>query len=725
MGQGSSREGPGPPRTNQRSTRRTNSRPASIAFMPNPLNPNPFHREAPPPSGDQNRRHSLTLADLLNRPRAQHEPRSESPSRRRSRLHRARSSVTTHMPNFISRRVSTITERRRTHTPGPTPLTTLQESSNDSDPSSSSPATGLPQVESGPDLNLNFEERSSTSQGGGSLPNTADGSYRPGSGLTDRIHALSRSRELSRLTASIRRRRARRGIPNEDNTAMLSRLLSMAAAATAASLMGASPENAVNDLRRAATHVEGDDGTFDHFLQTLRNGQLVNHLGANDGSSENGGEGQSNRSLDFFRMFRFGTQNQTRPRNPDTSRPTSSGSGVAGATSSQGGEGNNGEEDDVERMVPVLIVGIRSLNADQETGPDHNDAMPSFIDALTSFPTTVNIGLSNQSPTPQPQPERPLSPHLTTTPTWRERRNGRVFSPRDSHRRNPLSGLTRPQSEIIDSSTSSNTSSPHPPPASPSSRPLSSLSSGTTTRPVSLTGTGTSSREGLSQTPSDQAGLRNSRVFSDMEDPTVSNPTQPRPQSLYDRPRHRSGSARRRGIVAPEPPPGDREGNRSWIIYVLGGSYPENHPILSTPSLFTDQPSYEDMLLLSSILGPAKPPVASSEDVDASGGLFNFIDETTALSLEGDEKLIVASTENCLVCLSGYQPSEVARRLNTCGHIFHRDCIDQWLTTGRNACPLCREQGVEEKSAPNPQASGDPGPSEGDENLFGVAGMNA
>ena len=58
------------------------------------------------------------------------------------------------------------------------------------------------------------------------------------------------------------------------------------------------------------------------------------------------------------------------------------------------------------------------------------------------------------------------------------------------------------------------------------------------------------------------------------------------------------GSSRRHGIVgdgevdpsstsslAGTNPP---EGTRTWIVYVLGGSYPEDHPILTTPSLFTD-----------------------------------------------------------------------------------------------------------------------------------------
>ncbi|KAF2637466.1 hypothetical protein P280DRAFT_361979, partial [Massarina eburnea CBS 473.64] len=159
-----------------------------------------------------------------------------------------------------------------------------------------------------------------------------------------------------------------------------------------------------------------------------------------------------------------------------------------------------------------------------------------------------------------------------------------------------------------------------------------------------------------------------------------------------------SGSSRRNGVVEPDTNPG--EGSRSWIIYVLGGSYPENHPILTTPSLFTDSPTYEDMLLLSSLLGPAKPPVASEEDVAAAPGLFRIVRQAgilVAQAAEGADDIVILPTDaRCLVCLADFEIDEEARRLVNCGHIFHRTCIDQWLTTGRNSCPLCRGEGVKE-----------------------------
>lgn len=142
--------------------------------------------------------------------------------------------------------------------------------------------------------------------------------------------------------------------------------------------------------------------------------------------------------------------------------------------------------------------------------------------------------------------------------------------------------------------------------------------------------------------------------------------------------RYGAGAPRRRGVVEPDNNPG--EGSRSWIIYVLGGSYPENHPILTTPSLFTDSPTYEDMMLLSSILGPAKPPVASEEDVASAPGLFRIRSIGGVLMAEafdGEETLSLANDARCLVCLCDFEADEEARKLVKCEHLFHKVCIDQ------------------------------------------------
>jgi hypothetical protein len=138
--------------------------------------------------------------------------------------------------------------------------------------------------------------------------------------------------------------------------------------------------------------------------------------------------------------------------------------------------------------------------------------------------------------------------------------------------------------------------------------------------------------------------------------------------------------------------------SRSWIIYVLGGSYPENHPILTTPSLFTENPTYEDMMLLSTLLGPAKAPVATDDDVQSAGGVYELVVATpieengTVTSATSDRLMAIVTAETkgdsdpesvylevghrCLVCLCDFEVKETARRLAKCGHLFHKECID-------------------------------------------------
>lgn len=43
----------------------------------------------------------------------------------------------------------------------------------------------------------------------------------------------------------------------------------------------------------------------------------------------------------------------------------------------------------------------------------------------------------------------------------------------------------------------------------------------------------------------------------------------------------------------------------------------------------------------------------------------------------------------CSVCLADYQAEDRLQQIPACGHTFHMDCIDHWLTS-HSTCPLCR-----------------------------------
>lgn len=87
------------------------------------------------------------------------------------------------------------------------------------------------------------------------------------------------------------------------------------------------------------------------------------------------------------------------------------------------------------------------------------------------------------------------------------------------------------------------------------------------------------------------------------------------------------------------------------------------------------------MILLSSLLGPAKPPVATRDDVNSAGGLFRLVEYGGSLVAEevngGGGALQIREGERCLICLSDYEAAEEIRQLTECKHVYHRECIDQ------------------------------------------------
>ncbi|CAI0470281.1 unnamed protein product [Linum tenue] len=46
--------------------------------------------------------------------------------------------------------------------------------------------------------------------------------------------------------------------------------------------------------------------------------------------------------------------------------------------------------------------------------------------------------------------------------------------------------------------------------------------------------------------------------------------------------------------------------------------------------------------------------------------------------------------ESCAVCLYEFGRRDDVRWLESCRHVFHRDCLDCWMDQERSTCPLCR-----------------------------------
>lgn len=129
----------------------------------------------------------------------------------------------------------------------------------------------------------------------------------------------------------------------------------------------------------------------------------------------------------------------------------------------------------------------------------------------------------------------------------------------------------------------------------------------------------------------------------------------------------------------------------TFLVYVVGGNYPRNHPILSIPALVTGAPlTDEEMILVGELMGEVKPPTATAEEVEKSG--LRVFDASEIQGLVGSGQVLDGSAERCLVCLSDFERGEECRLLG-CRHVFHKDCVDQWIKVGRNACPACRTEG--------------------------------
>ena len=52
--------------------------------------------------------------------------------------------------------------------------------------------------------------------------------------------------------------------------------------------------------------------------------------------------------------------------------------------------------------------------------------------------------------------------------------------------------------------------------------------------------------------------------------------------------------------------------------------------------------------------------------------------------LQTDEKA-------CSICLDEFEQNSTIRKI-TCGHLFHVECIDKWLTENSYKCPVCRSE---------------------------------
>ncbi|KAJ5655151.1 hypothetical protein N7507_007101 [Penicillium longicatenatum] len=479
--------------------------------------------------------------------------------------------------------------------------------------------------------------------------------------------------QLMRRLPGLLRARSARSLRREEQTP-LSRVLQLAAAAIAAQLSGANGPPLPNIQ---ALGNDGLDGSLETFIQSLQSATSTQAqpTASAEGSSNTGNEGPSP-PVNFLRVFRFANADSPVDANPldrnpnESENPEPPSDGMSVDEPPQAAEG---------RTVTLVVVGVRSVPAGSGGTSEQGPSAPGGpgLDALLGLPFLS----PNAIPRPQEAPGD-LGQRADGRPRLHVPRPPGSIPSVAELLRNP--GANGPR-RLSDAGSR----------ASLPNFPLSAFTSTPSRRPSSASAMTSSVLPQLHENHS-------VRPTVEPTDESVPPPSAARQRRRSDSEyaRHRalgSGSIRRNGVVEPDQPP--PSGGRSWLIYVVGTNLSENHPALTTPSLFTDSPTYEDMILLSSLLGPAKPPVATQADVNSAGGLFRLVEYDGSLvaeSINGAGAIHIQDGERCLICLSDYEVAEEVRELVKCKHVFHRDCIDQWLTTGRNSCPLCRGEGVDE-----------------------------
>ncbi|EEP77837.1 predicted protein [Uncinocarpus reesii 1704] len=486
-----------------------------------------------------------------------------------------------------------------------------------------------------------------------------------------------------RRSAAIRSRATRLLRRDEPPQTPLAHILHLAASALAAQISGNTVPATPNVQNAGADGLEGPLESLLQGLQQIASSQ--EEASTNDNPTEGGFP-----NVNFLRVFRF--SNPDSPQDHSTvSSQTPEDSGDPMETDTQ----ETGEDNPERRLLTLVVVGVRSIPVNANTGHENGNNGRLNVESLLrlSFLSAGNL-LRNERG----------SGGLLRRGDGRSRfSTGRNSVPghpsHDGHRHQRSSASSRRHSDagsLADLSSSLPTvlsespPGPNPPPSTPADPGLSGASSVVNTpsrRPSSASAL-------LPQLNEDSSGEAEATT---QQNPAFNFPRQRR-RSDSEAARHRglgSGAARRNGVV--EPDDSSPSTTRSWLIYVVGANLAENHPALTAPSLFTDNPTYEDMMLLSSLLGPVKPPVASEEDVASAGGLYRLIQYPGSLiaeNMEDGTSIRVNENERCLICLCDYEAEEEVRLLAKCRHIYHRECIDEWLTTGRNSCPLCRGEGV-------------------------------
>ncbi|KAM0787438.1 hypothetical protein ACM66B_003518 [Microbotryomycetes sp. NB124-2] len=105
-----------------------------------------------------------------------------------------------------------------------------------------------------------------------------------------------------------------------------------------------------------------------------------------------------------------------------------------------------------------------------------------------------------------------------------------------------------------------------------------------------------------------------------------------------------------------------------------------------------DGTNYDDLNLLGEVMGPAKPPGATQQELETLA-VARVECERRRIDKHGKVKVklsvVGVRCVDCGICLSRFKVDDLAVVLPNCLHAFHEQCITSWLARNRQ-CPFCR-----------------------------------
>ncbi|KAI8062692.1 hypothetical protein BC940DRAFT_308135 [Gongronella butleri] len=387
--------------------------------------------------------------------------------------------------------------------------------------------------------------------------------------------------------------------------------------------------------------------------------------------AQNGGI-QIHDNSSFFRYMHMPLRTPAPPSNPHQPSPQPSSHSTNSYHSQQNQPQNPQNAQNTQSqthrpsVVPILIVGYRT-NA--------SDAPPTTPNASYSSPTTPTpVSLATNMPMPPPPPP----PHV-------------LFQQQQQQQQQHHPHLRRrPQSAISTSSSlatlqsmplsfqSSRTHTSHPLPRQDhGAPPPPPIPSSAAHYPSTSNASFSSSSVALHHPSSTSLPLRETLAPSSASSTHMNNNNSHHhhpiaPDSASTTSSSASSTHSHNTTATNTTTTGGR-----WLIYVWSGP----HHALPLSRL-SDEPTYEELLWLSSLLGPARPVTTTQQAIDAALPAQAWADEAT-------KQAILQGTERCLVCLDDFAPKHQVRVLK-CRHVFHVECVDRWLVESHNSCPVCR-----------------------------------